>query len=85
MPKREADIWDWSKTITPVQEKLIIALAIEYEMYVVDPVIGNSGKEDLTYNQHFVYNHHQRSVSELTNMNKTFLSGAALSKSKMRE
>ena len=44
-------------------------------MYVVNPVIGNSDKEDLTYNQHYVYNHHQRSVSELTNMNKTFLSG----------
>ena len=68
MPKREADIWDWSKTITTVQEKLIIALAInlnlflymnflkidvaaiQYEMYVLDPVIGGSTKEDLTYN-----------------------------------
>ena len=46
LPRREADIWDWSKTITPVQEKLIIALAIQYEMYVLDPIIGNenSGK-----------------------------------------
>jgi len=49
LPSREADIWDWAKSITPVQEKLVIALAIEYEMYVINPVIGNSAKEDFMY------------------------------------
>ena len=76
LPRRDSEITDFLKILTPVQEKLLISLAIQYKMHIPQPIFGNINC--LTLDQR--YNNLEaaknfRSVSNMTGLNATFLSG----------